>query len=66
VARLETARLAATHPPTALRIRVLESRPAEEPRVVLDAERSAAIDAELAVFHREIEERMLDDYRAKI
>jgi heat shock protein HtpX len=66
VARLETARLAATHPPTALRIRVLESRQAQEPRVVLDAERSAAIDAELAVFHREIEERMLDDYRATL
>lgn len=66
VARLETARLAATHPPTAMRIRVLESRPALEPRVVLDDERSAAIDAELAGFQLEMEERMLDDYRARL
>ncbi|MDO3701727.1 M48 family metallopeptidase [Micromonospora sp. C28SCA-DRY-2] len=40
--------LFASHPPTGLRHRMLASRPAHEAAVVLDEERSARIDAELA------------------
>src|SRR5262249_29745509 len=47
VAALERTKLGATHPPTALRIELLESRPPVDARFVLDAARSADIDHEL-------------------
>jgi len=62
-ARLEGARLDVTHPPTAHRVRMLEERPALPPRVVLGAEDSAKIDAELAHLHAEAERFLVDVYR---
>jgi Zn-dependent protease with chaperone function len=63
VARLEETRLDATHPPTGLRIRMLEERPLREPAVVLDVARSAAIDRELERFRTAFQERLVEDYR---
>jgi Zn-dependent protease with chaperone function len=62
-ARLEETRLDATHPPTGLRMRILEERPRREPEVVLDAVRSAAIDRELAPFRAAFQESLIEDYR---
>jgi len=63
VARLEESRLDVTHPPTALRIRLLEERPQQEAKVTLDEERSTAIDQELARFKRAFQERLVDEHR---
>ncbi|MDQ3163474.1 MAG: M48 family metalloprotease [Actinomycetota bacterium] len=63
VARLENARLGDTHPPTGKRITLLESRPRTEPVVTLDAERSAAIDDELAPLRPALERTLVDEYR---
>ncbi len=63
VARLEGARLDATHPPTAKRIELLEKRPRQEPRVSLSPERSALIDAELGSRRRAIQQDLVDEYR---
>jgi Zn-dependent protease with chaperone function len=63
VARLEETRLDDSHPPTAFRIRMLEERPRQEPKVVLGDERSAAIDRELARFRPAFQERLIEDYR---
>jgi hypothetical protein len=53
-ARLGHARLDVTHPPTGLRIRLLESRPRAAARVRLDLEDVAAIDRELEPFRRSV------------
>jgi Zn-dependent protease with chaperone function len=66
VARLEDARLDATHPPTGLRIRLLEERPRRESRVASDAARRAAIDAELVRFRRRFEERLVEAHRDRL
>jgi Zn-dependent protease with chaperone function len=63
VARLEQARLGDTHPPTGMRIALLEQRAAEPPRVVLDEAQSRRIDAELAPLVGRIDREMLDAYR---
>ena len=63
MARLENARLGETHPPTGKRITLLESRPRTEPVVTLDAERSAAIDDELAPLRPALERTLVDEYR---
>ncbi len=64
VARLEDARLDATHPPTARRIELLEARTQDERKVTLDADRSAEIDEELSgrrkAFHRLLVEEHQD------
>lgn len=62
-ARLEGARLDATHPPTAKRIDLLESRGRQAPTVVLNPERSAAIDAELAGRRRVLQQELIDEHR---
>ena len=62
VARLEEARLSDTHPPTAHRIRLVESRANGEPLVVLDRARADAIDAELSPLRAPLEEKLVDEY----
>ncbi len=66
VARLMPARLNATHPPTAKRLELLEGRRHREPKVVLDGERAAAVDAELARHHRRIQAWLVDDHRDRL
>jgi Zn-dependent protease with chaperone function len=66
IARLERSRLGDTHPPTALRIRLLEQRPRLEPSVTLTAERSAAIDDELARYRKPVADRVVDDARDRL
>jgi len=66
IARLEDSRLDVTHPPTASRITVLESRPPSEARVVLGAEESWRIDEELARYRKQISERLIDDQRDRL
>lgn len=63
VARLEDARLDVTHPPTGLRIRLLEERPVDEPAVSLSQAGSDSIDFELAPLRPALQERLLDEYR---
>ena len=63
VARLEGARLSETHPPTAKRIELLERRSRRDPQVVLDDDRSAAIDQELAKLRRPFQQRLVDEHR---
>ena len=66
VARLEGARLGATHPPTAKRIEVLEQRPSAEPAVVLDPDRRAAIAGELAYARASLSRQIVEQYRAAL
>lgn len=70
VARLEHARLDATHPPTALRIELLEARPALAPAVTLNSAWSARIDSELAPLEREVAREvareLLDRHRSAL
>lgn len=49
-----------THPPTFLRLRMLRERPALPARLTLDAEWSAAIDAELAPHAERLAGRLMD------
>ena len=63
VARLETARLNSTHPPTGSRIALVESRGSRDARVVVTESASAVIDQELAGRRLAVEERLVDDYR---
>lgn len=63
VARLEEARLDATHPPTARRIELLEGRPPKAPRVTLAAEQSAAIDDELASKRPVLQRVLVEEYQ---
>jgi Zn-dependent protease with chaperone function len=66
IAQLERSRLDHTHPPTALRIELLEQRPRLEPEVTLDAETSDAIDDELARYRKPVADRVVDDARDRI
>jgi heat shock protein HtpX len=66
VARREDARLGETHPPSGKRIELLEGRLRLEPEVVLDAETSSAIDAELASHRRSAGRQLLEEYRDAI
>lgn len=64
VARLETARLDATHPPTGLRIRLLEERP-ELPGSGDGADWDA-IDAELGSYKKDLQHVILEDHRDRL
>ena len=66
IARLESARLDATHPPTGRRIELLERRPPRTAAVTLDPARHAAIERELAAVRPHLSRRLVDDYRASI
>jgi Zn-dependent protease with chaperone function len=61
VARLETSTLGATHPPTALRIKLLEQRGSVVGAVILDDDRSRAIDVELASYRPSVERKLIDE-----
>jgi Zn-dependent protease with chaperone function len=62
-ARLETARLDDTHPPTGFRIALLEQRGADVGMVSLRAEDSSAIDRELAKRRLDVERTLVDEHR---
>ena len=66
VARLEHVRLEDTHPPTAMRIAMLEGRPAQAPAVTLNSAWSARIDAELEPLRERIGREVLDSYRGSL
>ena len=65
-ARHEHARPDVTHPPTGQRIALLERRPPQPPGIVLDAERAAAIEAELAPSRAALAERIVERQRARL
>ena len=66
VARLEHVRLNDTHPPTGMRIAMLEGRPVQEPAVTLNSAWSARIEAELEPMHERIGREVLDAYRGSL
>jgi Zn-dependent protease with chaperone function len=66
IARLTGARLGDTHPPTAKRIEVLESRPHQAPRVTLSREGSATIDDELAARRAAVAAELVERYREEL
>jgi Zn-dependent protease with chaperone function len=66
VARLEDARLNVTHPPSGLRIRLLEERPRREGRVSANAARRATVDGELARFRRRFQEQLVEAHRDRL
>ena len=66
LARIEGVRLSSTHPPTARRMELLETRPSEPGRVFLDPDRAAAIDRELDPLRASIAASVADDYRAAL
>ena len=66
VARLEGARLDVTHPPTGLRIRLLEERGHLEPTLALDAEEAAQIDRELQATSGVVARRLSEQYRESL
>jgi Zn-dependent protease with chaperone function len=66
VARLEHARLEDTHPPTAMRIALLEERERQAPAVTLDRFASERIDAELAPLEPAAGRELIDAYRGAL
>jgi Zn-dependent protease with chaperone function len=64
VARLETARLDASHPPTARRIELLERRPRREP--LLNVGPGELLDCELRPLRAPLQSKLIDAYRASI
>jgi Zn-dependent protease with chaperone function len=66
VARLEHTRLDLTHPPIALRIALLEGRPALPPVVTLNSAWSARIDDELEPLERDVARELLDRHRSSL
>ena len=66
VARLEEARLEDTHPPSGLRIELLEGRAAEPPRVVLKSAQSRRIDTELEPLAARVDHELLDAFRGRL
>jgi Zn-dependent protease with chaperone function len=65
-ARLEETRLDDTHPPPAMRIAMVEQRPAEPPRVVLNQAQNTRIDTELQPLAERIERELIDRYRGSL
>jgi heat shock protein HtpX len=66
VARLEGARLTATHPPTGRRLDLLERRGAAAPKVELDDARAAEIRDELVERCEQLTAQLIDDHRASL
>jgi Zn-dependent protease with chaperone function len=66
VARLEHARLEDTHPPSGMRIAMLEGRPVQEPEVILNSAWSERIDVELEPLRERIGRDVLDAYRGTL
>ena len=59
----EEARIDASHPPTASRIRFIEGRARLDPIVVLDDVQSRAMDNELQPFFARLSMKLMDDFR---
>ena len=66
VARLETSRLYDFHPPTAMRIRVLQARAHKEPQVTLEVGAADRIDDELAGQRKDVATWLVDRYRSSL
>ena len=66
MATLEASRLDATHPPTALRIALLEARPVSAPSVRLTGTLWRDVCAELARLEPATQQALLDQYRARL
>jgi Zn-dependent protease with chaperone function len=66
VAALERTKLHEAHPPTAMRIDLIESRDALAARVVLADADSDAIDGELERWHEAIGQRIIEQHRASL
>jgi Zn-dependent protease with chaperone function len=66
LSRLEGVHLSATHPPTARRLELIESRPNESGKVHLTSERSTSIDDALEPLREHIAADIADDYRATL
>lgn len=58
----ENARIDSTHPPTAMRIRFMESRGPAIPSVILDEAQSAAIDVELHTLNERLSMKIMGQY----
>jgi heat shock protein HtpX len=65
VARLEGTRLDDTHPPTAMRIAMLEGRPAQASKITLDGGRRARLAAELEALEPKLAAELLDRERSR-
>jgi Zn-dependent protease with chaperone function len=65
VARREGTRLDATHPPTGMRIALLERGPAQPPRVILDGARASRLEAEIATLEPQLAAEMIDRERGR-
>ena len=66
VARLEQTRLEASHPPTGMRIALLEDRPMLPPAISVGDPEAARMDAELAPLERRAGQQLLDRYRRSL
>jgi heat shock protein HtpX len=66
IGRLASARLDATHPPTAYRMEFLAARPIVEAKVTLAAAESDQIDRELAGLHTLVERELRERYYGRI
>jgi hypothetical protein len=66
VARLAESRLDDTHPPSGMRIELLERRPHETGMVMLSAEDSAVIDDELRPLRAELQRLLVDEFRSSL
>jgi Zn-dependent protease with chaperone function len=60
VERLHESRLDTTHPPTAYRIELIQSRPVTEPKVSLSKEEIERMERELSALQKPIQERLMD------
>ncbi len=66
VARLESSRLDATHPPSGFRIALLEARPIANPTVHVSGIAWRAVEQELASTEPRTTERLVDRYRSSL
>ena len=66
VARLEQARLEGTHPPTGMRIELLEQRPPLPPAITLDTARAKRLGEELRPFSAAAGTAILDAHRGAL
>jgi len=63
IARLEQARLDATHPPTRFRVNYIDSLADATPGYTLDDETYASIQREISKLHRSVEKLIMDRYK---
>lgn len=59
-------RLDATHPPTGLRIKMLQDQPMQAPAITADPETFGAIDQQFTKYRVKIQARLVEHYRAAI